>query len=423
MHPKSGRIMAALVAALALCACKEQAGGPPVVAAAAKTAPAEVPADLTDRTLPPWQGDLLELAFRAVSAMPTEPHRKNRAMAQEKVVMACLQLDQHARALRMLEKIDGWQKGTCYAELAWHCVQYGNKAPVHLYLERATQLAEEALHEEAGQKWRRDRILAKVARTRLQLGETREAQELETGLTDSELGETAAAKASQLDAGAFDAQLQMLDQIFASANFDQIQGAMQMCVRLCDRFYADDQKRGQLVQRIESAYPKMPVPARLEFLIDTTRIAIAHGDRLEATALLDFAHGQLDRVNQLPEDRLPMLGRLAELRGRAGDVAGCRTAVSSALEFYHAKEATIFDVFRAQGLRPLAEALHAIADDAQALDVYRLAVEQGAHNPNSKPRAEDLAASCCSLAVQGCQPDARLHERLQQIQGNLGDPW
>src|SRR5205814_8061276 len=96
-----------------------------------------VPAGLTDTTLQPWQGDLLELAFRAVSAMPTEPHRKNRAMAQERVVMACLQLDQEGRALRMLEQIDGWQQGTCYAELAWHCAQRGNTAPVLRFLEQA----------------------------------------------------------------------------------------------------------------------------------------------------------------------------------------------------------------------------------------------------------------------------------------------
>jgi hypothetical protein len=64
-----------------------------------------------------------------------------------------------------------------------------------------------------------------------------------------------------------------------------------------------------------------------------------------------------------------------------------------------------------------------MGDEAGALFVYRQAVEEGVENPNSRPRAEDLSATCCSMALHAVEPDAELWKRIRQISEQLGDPW
>jgi len=80
-------------------------------------------------------------------------------------------------------------------------------------------------------------------------------------------------------------------------------------------------------------------------------------------------------------------------------------------------------MFRAGALRPVAEAYHALGDAKTALAIYRIAVDDGAENPNARPRAEDLTETCISMAVRGVQPDERLLTRIRQIEAGLREPW
>ena len=83
----------------------------------------------------------------------------------------------------------------------------------------------------------------------------------------------------------------------------------------------------------------------------------------------------------------------------------------------------IVDIYRAGVLRDLAEAESVMGDAASALALYAQAVEEGVHNINSRPRAEDLSATCRSMAVHGVAPDPELRERMAAIFEGLGSPW
>jgi hypothetical protein len=71
----------------------------------------------------------------------------------------------------------------------------------------------------------------------------------------------------------------------------------------------------------------------------------------------------------------------------------------------------------------VAEAYHALGDDAAARRVYARALEAGIDNPNAWPRSVDLAETCCSMAVSGFEPDEELMERVLELQAMLGEPW
>jgi hypothetical protein len=60
---------------------------------------------------------------------------------------------------------------------------------------------------------------------------------------------------------------------------------------------------------------------------------------------------------------------------------------------------------------------------SRAIELYKRTIEAGIENPNSRPRAEDLSATCCSMALHNVKPDAELLSRISQIRDGLGDPW
>ena len=57
------------------------------------------------------------------------------------------------------------------------------------------------------------------------------------------------------------------------------------------------------------------------------------------------------------------------------------------------------------------------------LAVYRTAIEAGSENVNARPRAEDLSATCRSMARYDVEPDAELWARIEGIENGLTDPW
>jgi hypothetical protein len=117
------------------------------------------------------------------------------------------------------------------------------------------------------------------------------------------------------------------------------------------------------------------------------------------------------------------MARQAALRHRAGDRDQARRDLDQALALFDSQRKGIVDIFRAGALRAVAEAYQSMGDDRTALRVYKKAVEEGVANPNSRPRAEDLSATCRSMALKGVEPDAELWARIRHIQSGLGQPW
>lgn len=377
---------------------------------------------VADAPLAPAQGELLALAFGAASALPVHPHLKNRSREQEAVVETWLALGQPRRALAGLEQIDGWRRGAAYADLAFWCAQHGATAEVQRYLDLALEVAARTEGEDS-QDWQRDRIRAGVARTYVWLGQPELAGPLQAGAADSEMGRVDAARAARADAAACDAQLAAVRQIAASGGFDELRNALESCARLFDRFYADTDRRTRIEETIRGSWSKLPTQVRIELLIEMSGIALAHADQATALALVRDAALLLDNAQWTPDVRIAFMSRLAGLRHRAGDGAQARREADAALALFAAERERIVDIDRADTLRPLAEAYQAMGDTQAALSVYAQALDEGVQNPNSRPRAEDLSATCCSMALAGVEPDARLWAKLRQVRDGLGEPW
>jgi tetratricopeptide (TPR) repeat protein len=372
-----------------------------------------------DKPIAAFQKKLLDVAFETASAIPVNPHIKDRSKAQAAVVETCLKLDQPRLASAFIKKIDNWQRGLCYAELALYFAKVGRKKEAQRNLELAGQIAEQ----DHGQEWRNNRIKAKIFQTRTQLGQTSEADVLRQDLADSNNDEQARAEAKVNTEASFDEQVKTLDGLIEMGDFTMVEYALHSYVLLFNRFYNDETRRSQIEDKIKTSWKKVPVFIRIKLLFDLTGFALEHPDQKKAIELADEAQILLDGSQWRLENHVPLVAKLSELRFKAGDIERARTDADAALALFNNKKSEIVDIYRAEAVRPLAQAYQSMGDTKTALSVYKQAVEGGVENPNSRPRAEDLSATCCSMALYAVEPDAELWTRIYQISEGLGQPW
>jgi hypothetical protein len=377
---------------------------------------------LTDEPLEHYRAELLELAFESATAMPIEPHIKNRSRAQEAVVVACLELEQPRRALASVDKIANWRRAAGYADLAFYAAQHGLPDVAEHFVGLAHQWSEDSEDEDA-QDWHKDRVRVRIAQTYAWLRQPDRAAPFEAGLVESESGKLSSVKAQLLDAEAFEQQIEALESVVATGTFDQVRNALSACAQLYGRFYADKTLRSRCEDLIKASWEKLPILVRIELLMELAGFALDHGDQGSALELVGEARGIAQSVQWIPEDEIALQARLAELRYRAGDASAARSEADGALAKFEAERDKIVDIYRAGALRALAETYLSMGDTQVALEVYGRAVEEGVANPNSRPRAQDLSATCLSMALHGFEPSAELRARLREIRDGLGAPW
>lgn len=372
--------------------------------------------------LEPWRRDLLDLAFEVAGKLPLQPHAKTRARVQEEVALTCLELDQPGLALEFAEVLRGFRRGTVLAEAAlWHA-GHGRPEDAERCLQAAGGVVDGPWDEDA-QAWQRDRIRARIAATHMLQGRDDLAAPFAADLESSELGPVAEQRAARITPEEADAFLAGVETVYAGGDFAQVGAALSTCAGILERFWDDAERRELAEARLRAGLARMPVNLRVEGLARLAAVALDHDQVDQARAVLDEAGELVAGEGLLPETRVPLQARLAELRARAGQPGAARHEADRALLRFEAELQEIQGTRRADVLRSLAEAYHALGDRDGALTAFRRVVELGVANPNSRPRAEDLAATCCSLARIGLEPDEALAARLAEIAAALGPPW
>jgi tetratricopeptide (TPR) repeat protein len=217
--------------------------------------------------------------------------------------------------------------------------------------------------------------------------------------------------------------MKTLETLASSGNLDAARSALAAYAELFNRFYADLQRRTRVEEEIKASWPGLPIFIRIDVLAELAGFSLAHDDRGKALELVNEAKAMTDSASWQPRVAVNLTAKLAQLRFRAGDKGRARDEAAEALTLFDAKREVIVNIHRAEPLRSIAEAAHEMGDAAEALDLYRRALEAGIENPNSRPRAEDLTATCCSMALHAVEPGPQLLDRIREIRDGLGDPW
>ncbi len=365
-----------------------------------------------------FRRELLDLAMDAASAIPHEPFIKDRSRAQHRVAGAALELDQPRLALRYMERIDNWRRGAVAAEYVLYCAKAGHVETI----DELSRIARAAARL-ASQDWRRDYIHLRLAQARMRLGDPEPAERFRRTLQDDVFrGEIERTRAALSDDAGFDQVIARLDELIESGRYEPILNGAGGYIALYEQYFSSAERREQLERRLREAYERMPGPDTIDMLVRLAEIALEHDDPSHAESLLREAEEQFEAIawSEYREYRSVYLSRLVRLRFRVGDRAGALDRLNGEAERLNERIDRMVDIWRADALRPIAEAYHVIGEGDRASRYYRRALEAGQININPRPKADDLAELCTSMARVGFEPSEDLWERLRQAGERLG---
>jgi tetratricopeptide (TPR) repeat protein len=365
---------------------------------------------------------LLEAAAGAASAMPAVPHVKTRCQLQEEVAMALLAIDQPVRAAAIAQQIANWRRGVAFAAIARHCAQRGWLADAERWIGEAKSVLESAdVRQE--QDWRKDAIRSAMAAALQSIGKKDDAHSIAKRVVDPESGKLESLPLEPVAKADLDAHLRIVDEAIQASNMDVLVTTLGICAQVFDRDYAEVKVREACESRIHAAQKRIPIQIHIDLLVKLAASASAHKDAEKARELLRTAKEQMTAARWAPEDEVKVAARLAAAIAISGDRDGATQQVRAAFAVYETSRKQIADIWRAGCLRPVAEAWLRIGDVEKASLFYAKALEEGISNPNSRPRAQDLVATCLSMVANDFVPDAAMLQRIQAIAKGLGDPW
>lgn len=354
---------------------------------------------LKNTVLKPYQDQLLSIAFETATKIPTNPHIKSRCLAQQTVVENCFELDQPQKALEYIEQIENWRKQFCYGELALYCAKHGaTKSDIQYFLNLANQVPEQS------QEWRKDLVDEKIAQTKAYMERTRQ-------------------KTDAFDPNSFDKEMENIQKLVSTENFDSVQISLGAYTELYNRYYSNVEYRDQIENKIKSSWDKMPILIRINFLMDMAGFALDHKDKAKALELVNDAQKMKDTSTWPIRYEIPLIAKLAEFHFLAGDIDGANKELKKSLDMFDKNQEKIVNIDKAGILRSIAEACQKTVDTTSSRNIYERAIDAGIENPNSLPRAEDLSATCCSMALHKIEPGEELLNKIKKIESALSDPW
>lgn len=361
---------------------------------------------------------LLEFAFETASAIPADPHLRDRSRTQEQVVLAAIALGRLEHAESWLPRIEDWRRGSASADLAYELAAKGDSPQVRSLIASAASAAVDA------GEWQSERVLMKIARVQARLGELEAAAAIAATLEPVEGGKVLTAISERTSEAGLDEEIARIEAGIANGQrFDEVASVLDALTLLHRRVYADEARRQRLEAAADAAWRWVPLKVRMERRGALLRNALEAGDREAAARWLAGIAEVVEGYDWTPEDRVPLLAELAGWRFLAGDLDGARAAADASRRVFDEGRILIIDVFRGEALRPLAEAYMSLGDRGAAAEVYSLALDEAFVNPNARPRAIDLALAAVSMARRGFEPDTATADRLRSLRQKLDHPW
>lgn len=418
-------LILASVALLSFAACGGEASEPDSGTNATSGAPAPqvnatsgAPAPQVD--VAPWKRDLLDLCFTHVSRFPLQGHEKNRALAQYEIAQAALETGLRDEARRWAGAIPNWRQGQALANCSLADALQGNTEHRASLEARVRSRVEQILADNTEQGWRADRALDVLKSIDLVVENT---GEIPAALKTAELPSALRIEAYLMSEKAARAALGELETEVPVGNPDVVKPHLDTAAAVFERFYDDKALRKRIRGLVETASSKLPLQIQLEARLNLADAAHSRGD--DATAREILAATQTFGLGfqwQL-QDEMRFRGDLGRRQAAVGDREAAQAHLDEMLRLYDEKHTTIWDIHHATCLRATAEVADALGRDVDARDAYARALEAGVKNPNSRPRAFDLARTCISMIRADLAPLAEMRERIKTIAEGLGEPW
>lgn len=362
-----------------------------------------------------YQDRLLQTAFDVASKIPLEPHIKDRSRKQQDVVNTALELNQPEKALEFASEIQGWRRGLSYADIAYRYAFDGYFSEA----EECLSLAEASLGE--AEDWRKDSLIVAIERAKVLIGKT--IEDFEEDIIDSEKGKIAAAKVNILTEEQFAAHTVKLDEMISTGVYDILLNALKAYAAVYNKFYDDEEKRDAVEKKIMDSWNAIPIFVRVDLLIELAGYANNNSDNARALNLVAQGKQMLDGFTLRTEHYIKIASKLCILYYQSADEDSAKEYADMLLEKFNDNRQQIVNIYRGDVLAAIAEAYSVMGDKQKSIELYSRALSEALVNPNSRPRALDLAGVCCSAAKFKVEPNEQLWQKIYDIKKGLSDPW
>lgn len=369
---------------------------------------------LKDSNVLSFQLKLLDFAYEAASTYPIVPHIKNRSRAQEKVVLAALELNLPNKAYKYIEGIQNWRKAKCLARLAHYYIEQGKVEQAKEFLKTAETISQQ----EDLDPFRSNEIKEIIFDAYALIGDPDQAQNIVDTMVDLNSEQADAMKIKDEDS--FVERIKVLDSLIKKENYELWKYALYQYVNLFKKFYNDNAKRMIAEEKIKSSLERMPLLIRIEVFNDLVLFALEHSDKAEALKMVNNSQQVLDSSQWEVDQYVALKANIARLRFLCGDKEKAKEQLDEALSLFNEHVNNIRDYKRAKALREVAFSYQTMKEQKKAYQVYKKAVNQGFINPNIKPRTDDLTATCVSMALSGINPDQNLWKLMTDVKKQLG---
>ena len=361
-------------------------------------------------------GDPLAWAFQFASAIVSDP--KDMGKAQEAVVWDYTSSSRWAEASAAAEQVEGWRRGTAYADLATALAKAGKKD------EARAAIAEAEAVREGIEGWQNPRIAAHIANAYAALGDVSKANTLSgaVAMEDAQqyAGRTVATKASGLAAqGNVEAAEAELAQFKGTSDIDDVWWRMVGYVEIARQKGLPREKRLGALGEAKRAADAIPGWKRAEALESIAEEYDALGAAAEAKAAVAAAEGILTPLADTMPIKAALLSNCARTYGKIGDRPAARRLL--ALSEKCATAAQPID--RPTVYANTAASFASLGDKEHAKQLFDKALNEAGGLENARPRALALVEICRSMSKADLTLDAGTRERLQGLYAGLKDPW
>lgn len=367
------------------------------------------------------QVKLLEVAYEVASSYPLVPHIKNRSRAQEWVTQAAIDLGAFDLARSYADGIANYRRGKMYGLLAAARLEAGDAEGAKPLIDLTLDVSRARGLED----WQRGWVLAALAYTHAVKGEHDEAYRLlNNDLVAQSGAKELISKSLALKPAPFEPRMTQFAEMVSAGEFEQTVLVMWGYAGEYKRHYADDEKRGLILEAFDEAAGTVPGHVRLPMLVAMADHVLDGSDDRRVALTLELLSRAESVVNvEVAGSKivfaLPIRAELAALRYRAGQRELAREALSAVVSAYEAHAGALQNYEHGNVLRPIAEAYVVMGEAESARVFYRRALEQGLVNPNLRPRIRDFTKSVVSLALSGLEPGDTLWPAIRRARRDI----
>jgi tetratricopeptide (TPR) repeat protein len=362
----------------------------------------------------PWANEALDQAFRFASAIRGDA--SDRSSAQERVVLEYATAGHLDAAVALADRIEGWERGVAYAEIAALLVKAGRADEARVMIRKAEDFR-------AGVSgWQNPRIAAHVGNALAALGAVEPSEAIAKDLaSDRQYGGRGPATVAAAYATAGDFEKSMA----ALASTENLKDPEDGIWRTQGYLASARQPRFSRAERLEAlsaarrSAEAIPGWLKTESLVEVAGTYRALGESRTARAVLEKAEAEASAVPTTAPLSAPLLAEVAREWARSAKTERARGLLSRA----EAIARSTPDVGRPYILANVAAGYGVLGDFPAARRVLDLALSEAGSQVNARPRALSVVEICRTIARFGLPLDDVARARLDEIYAGLKDPW